>query len=102
MVDSDLQEFNMKQLEFRFYDLHPEQLELPLVYESASTPINTFSISDFTYSGALTLSSASLYPNINKMTVYTSGFDLVLTEHPNVLRRLMYKMLGVEWRVEKN
>jgi hypothetical protein len=34
------------------------------------------------------------------MTLYTSGFDLVLTEHPNVLRRLMYKMLGVEWRVE--
>ena len=98
MVDSDLQEFNMKQLEFRFYDLHPEQLELPLVYESASTPINTFSISDFTYSGALTLSST--YPSINKMTLYTSGFDLVLTEHPNVLRRLMYKMLGVEWRVE--
>ena len=90
----------MKQLEFRFYDLHPEQLELPLAHEYTSAPINTISISDFTYSGALTLSST--YPSINKMTLYTSGFDLVLTEHPNVLRRLMYKMLGVEWRVEKN
>lgn len=89
----------MYQQEIVFFWPLTEQIPLELDYTNCSRPKVTFSygqsidITTATWNNNLTISASHLNFDVEEL-------EFKMKEKPNLLRRVMYKIMGLKWKVK--
>ena len=89
----------MKQLEIEFFWPLTEQIPLNLDFTDCEKPkLTTFITGPMTSYGFLTSNgSTNSYITTGKLSIDAETTVIKVTEKPNILRRGLYKALGVNW-----
>lgn len=93
----------MYQQEIKFFWPLTEQIPLDLDYSVCVKPnlyVNSTITSSYAFDGnsGLTTSVIECRVNPSEMTVAVDKLTFTLKDKPNVLRRLVYKIIGVNWK----
>lgn len=97
--------YNPYQKEIEFFWPLTEQIELELDYSGCNTNNCTISTSNSTIaiSNGGTWMTSPISISENKMEVNvgidTPGLTMQLKEKPNFVKRYLYKLLGINWRI---